>query len=175
MKDSSKKEKKISVTDSISKTAAVLVDLNRQSLSTLHAMPIVNENVRNRYFENYLLNRKLVTSSHSSNSLSTNNSSVAANKTSNTNNTNNNNNNNNSVNNHNNNNNNSNSNNNTYYNNTFTNLFSSLSTIYFKPNFNLAEQQTTSLPTQSPFDHVELKDDDTTSKFLYSFSISCNK
>ncbi len=54
-----KKEKKYSVTESISKTAAVLVDLNRQSLSTLHAMPIVNENSRNRYFENYLHNRKV--------------------------------------------------------------------------------------------------------------------
>ena len=115
-----------------------------------------------------------MTSSHSSNSLSTNNSSVAAIRTPNTNannNQNNNNNNNNCVNNSNSNNNNnninnnSNSNNSTYYNNTFTNLFSSLSTIYFKPNFNLAEQPTASLPMQSPFDQVDLKDDETTSKF----------
>lgn len=56
--DSTKKKKKVTtVNDSVSNTAAVLVDLNRQSIN-LPLTPIKDDFFKNRYFENYLLNRK---------------------------------------------------------------------------------------------------------------------
>ncbi len=131
-----KKEKKFSVTDSISRTAAVLVDLNRQSLSSLHAMPIVNENFRNRYFENYLHNRK-ISVGHSGNggggpsSAKGNRKKSANTNQSNTDSNNNNNNINKEVNN--------NIKQNEGHSNKHNDTITSLNTIYFKPNFNLAE------------------------------------
>ena len=109
------------MTDSISRTAAVLVDLNRQSLSSLHAMPIVNENFRNRYFENYLQNRKI-----SIGSAKINKKSSSTNSNSDSNNINNNKDTNNKQN---------EANSNNKPNDTLT----SLNTIYFKPNFNLED------------------------------------
>ena len=155
--DSNGKKTKYSVTDTISKTAAVLVDLNRQSLSSLHSMPIVNENFRNRYFENYLQNRKIsiAQASNAENSKASTNNKA---KDTNINNNNNNNNNNNST--ANNNNNISNHSNTVNVNNSSSgkaktasdcesknsdgssnkpNETNALNTILFKPNFNLAD------------------------------------
>ncbi len=66
--NSSKKKKKTKLNDtpSTTNTAAVLVDLNRQSIN-LPLTPIKDDLFKNRYFENYLLNRKLNTSTTTNN------------------------------------------------------------------------------------------------------------
>lgn len=88
-------------------------------------MPIVNENFRNRYFENYLHNRKIsIAQNNPSSSANTNTSNSSY------------------GNNHNNNSRNNNDNKHTENSNkknTDESNFSTLNTIYFKPTFNLAD------------------------------------